>query len=636
MLTLPIEHLSYSAMRSFLANPWQFKKTYILGLWEIKSSVVAVVGKGFHKFAELLYKGESVDSAQTHAMEFVNKIPDSKIDFGSTGSREKIIKELTQTIQFFLQEKPDVGKVLGTEVKVTTGFKIGGVDSPLPIKAISDLVAEDDELWIWDWKVVTSLTNLEEEQPDHIMQSMFNKKTVAAKFKRQPKGMRYFEIKKSRNKDGSPQCQVYEIIFDQHPEYETYFSKMYSGVIRSLANPDLVFLPNFSDMFSAKESWADFTAETMDFEQPVQVSHKSPGIKMAEANYVESVVDSAVDNLTDSERIRVKLLEFGVPVEMVDNFVGANVTMYRMKPSRGVSMAKIAKFESDLAFALGAKSVRIEAPLRGTKYVGIEVSNQKQETVPWTPALLQQNTLMLPIGSDVYGNPFHIDLAKAPHLLVAGSTGSGKSVALNMFIHSLMEQNSPYDLKMLLIDPKRTEFAQFEESPYLVSQKFGVITEGENAVIALEWAINEMENRYRQLRTARVRDIDTYNSQGGHMHKIVIVVDELADLMLSNNKSRIEIAIIRLAQKARASGIHLILATQRPSVDVVTGILKANFPTRVAFMTATKVDSSVILDQPGAESLIGNGDCLVMKPSEKGLIRLQGFYLGNVWKKRFS
>lgn len=628
MISLPIDHLSYSAMRSFCANPWQFKKTYLLGLWDVKTSQVGVVGKGFHKFAELLHKGVSVDAAQTQAVAFIDGIPDAEIDFGKTGSREGILKDLTQVIQFFLQERPDVGKVLGAEVKVTTGFKIGDTDAPLPLKAVSDLVADDgSDIWIWDWKVVSSLTDVEEEQPDRIMQAMFNYYTVSAKFGRAPKGMRYFDIKKSRNKDGSPQCQVYEIVYDSHPEYFTYFSRMYSGVVRALANPDLIFLPNFSEMFSGKESWADFTAETMDFEMPVQVSHKSPMVRMAEANYVESVVDSAVDNMSDSERIRAKLLEFGVPVEMVDNFVGANVTMYRMKPSRGVSMSKISKFEDDLALALGAKSVRIEAPLRGTKFVGIEVSNQKQEIVPWSSELLREQSLSLPIGADVYGHPFHIDLAKAPHLLVAGSTGSGKSVGLNVMIQSLIKQNSPDALGLILIDPKRTEFAEYEGSEHLVSPELGVITEGEDATLALEWACEEMESRYRQLRSARVRDIDTYNAQGGYMQKIVIVVDELADLMLSAHKGKIETSIIRLAQKARASGIHLILATQRPSVDVVTGILKANFPTRVAFMTATKVDSSVILDQPGAESLIGNGDCLVMKPSEKGLIRLQGYYL---------
>lgn len=627
MMQLPIDHLSYSAMRTYCANPWQFKKTYLLGLWDNKTSCVGVTGKIFHKFAELLYKGESIDEAQSKAIAILDKIPDDTIEFGKTGSRESIVKDFTKAVQFFLQERPEVGKVLGAEVKVTTGFEIGGMEAPLPLKAISDLVADNNGIWIWDWKVVTSFTDKEEEQPDYIMQAIFNYYTVKSKFGKAPIGMRYFEIKKSQNKNGEPQCQTYEIVYENHPEYFTYFGKMYAGMIRSLANPDLVFLPNFSDMYKGKESWNDFAGEAMDFEMPKQVSHKSPIVRMVEANYVESVVDSAVDNLTDSDRIRTKLLEFGVPVEMVDCFVGANVTMYRMKPSRGVSMSKISRFEDDLALALGAKSVRIEAPLRGTKYVGIEVSNQKQEIVPWKPELLKENTLTLPIGSDVYGNPFQIDLSKAPHLLVAGSTGSGKSVALNMFIHSLMEQNSPDNLKLVLIDPKRTEFTQFEESPHLVSQKFGIITEGEDVTLALEWAVQEMEDRYKQLREAKVRDIDTYIAQGGYMSKIVIVVDELADLMLSVHKIGIETAIIRLAQKARASGIHLILATQRPSIDVVTGILKANFPTRISFMTATKVDSAVILDQPGAESLIGNGDCLVMKPSEKGLIRLQGYYL---------
>ena len=628
MNQLPIDHLSYSAMRTFCANPWQFKKTYILGMWDVQSSSVAVVGKGFHKFAELLFRGESVDVAQTEAMKFIDKIPDSEIDFGKTGSRQAIITSLNQVIGFFLQERPVVGKVLGTEVKVTTNFMIGNMQAPVPLKAVSDLVSETgEELWIWDWKVVTSLSDTEEEKPDRVMQAMFNYETVKAKYGKAPTGMRYFEVKKSKNKDGQSQCQAYDIVFDKHPEYFNYFTRMYSGVVRALANPEYVFLPNFSDQFTAEESWADFTAEVMDFEQPKQVSHKSPMQRNVEPNYVESIVDSAVDNLTDSERIRTKLLEFGVPVEMVDSFVGANVTMYRLKPSRGVAMSKITKFQDDLALALGAKSVRIEAPLRGTKYVGVEVSNQKQDVVPWTESLMIEGSLNLPIGADVYGKPYHIDLAKAPHLLVAGSTGSGKSVALNIFIETLMKQNSQDNLGMILVDPKRTEFTQFEGSDHLLSQEFGVITESEDANMALLWAVEEMESRYRTLREARVRDIDTYIANGGYMKKIVIVVDELADLMLSKDSSTIENSIIRLAQKARASGIHLILATQRPSVDVVTGVLKANFPTRIAFMTASRVDSTVILDQQGAESLIGNGDCLVMKPGEKGLVRLQGYYL---------
>jgi hypothetical protein len=586
--------------------------------------VVSVVGKGFHRFCEYYFQGNSIEQATEYALKYVATVPDSEIDFGKTGSREKINTELAQAIKFFLQEVPSIGTVLAAEDNTTAEFYIGDMKAPVPVKAISDLVTDiEGEIWLWDWKVVTSFTDKEEDQPDYVMQAMFNYHTVLFKYKKAPTGVNYVEVKKSANKSGEPQLQVYEIRFSNHPEYFKYFYNIYTAFIRAMANPDFIFLPNFSDPYSGKESWKDFTSELLDFEMPRQVSHKSVLTRnIDDVSFVESAIHSVKsDNLPDSDLIRVKLLEFGISVELQETHTGPSVTLYAFRPSRGVSMSKISKYEDDLALALGAKSVRIEAPIRGTKLVGVEVGNHVQKKVDWSEEHLMPGTLQIPVGVDVYNKVYHLDLAKAPHLLVAGATGSGKSVSLSVIIHSLVKQNSEDQMGLILIDPKQTEFYAFEDVPHLMS---GIISEPEDVDNALEWAISEMDKRYRTLRASKARNIDEFM---GGMKKIVIVIDELADLMLSDFGSSIENKIVRLAQKARAAGIHLICATQRPSVDVVTGILKANFPTRIAYMTSTRVDSAVILDQAGAEQLLGNGDCLVMSPREKGLVRLQGFFL---------
>lgn len=626
-ITLPIDHLSFSAMSMLCSNQWQFKKNYILNLWDNQCSITALVGKGFHRFAELYFREVNIDKAKEDAIKLMDNTPDKDIDFGKTGSREKALAELSNVIEYFLTYTPTVGEVLGSEVKVTANFDIDGMKSPLPLKAVTDLATRmDGKLWGHDWKVVSKFSDTEKEQGSFVMQAMFNYYTLKAKYGEAPYGFIFWEIKKSKNKNGDPQIQPYQIIFGEHPEYFTYFGRMYSGVIQMLSNQDMVFLPNFKDMYTREESWKDFTAEVMDFKMPKQVSHKSPLKRnVEEIDYVESLSTKVeAEELSVDDMIKSKLLEFAIPVEMVDKHEGANVTLYRMKASRGVSVKKIRSYEDDLALALGAKSVRIEAPIFGTKYIGVEVANDQQTRIDWSKDMLVENSLSLPVGVDVYGKTYTIDLAKAPHLLVAGATGAGKSVGLNVFISSLMEQNNPESLKLLLIDPKRTEFAQFSSSLHLQAGR--IITEAHEALASLLWAVEQMEWRYQKLQELGARNIDEYNKLGS-MHKIVIVIDELADLILSDLGKDIEKAIVRLAQKARAAGIHIIAATQRPSVNVVTGILKANFPTRISYMVSSRVDSDVVLGSPGAEQLIGNGDLLLMSPLERGLKRLQGYYL---------
>jgi len=623
-VNLPIEHLSYSSMKLFCANQQQFFKNYILGQWDYKSSMVASVGKAFHKAAEIYYKQGNWDQAIDAGLEFINKIKDEEVDWGKTGSREQLIKDFHAAISFYQAEEPTLGKVIGVELNTVTDHGFDGEQLPVPVKAISDLVTEEEKgIVITDHKVVASFSDKEEEQPDYTMQAMFNYLTVQAKFGKAPYSMIFREIKKTQNRDGSSQIDEYEIVFDKHPEYRLYFFSLYTDVIVTLADENHRYLPNFGDMYSGKEAWVDYTAGKIDFKSLPKVSHRTKFTgEVRDVKFIEqAMVEDAT--LTEEQKIKAKLKEFGMAVEMDETHRGLNVTLYTMKPSRGIRMSQFTSHAQDIAQALAAKSVRVEAPIPGTSLVGFEISNSSQGVAPWTEDLIQKDTMNIPIGVDVYGKSKHINLAKAPHLLVGGATGSGKSVFMNVAIDTLIKQNDSESMKLMLIDPKRTEFIDYENDDHLI---YNIITESEDAAAALGWATEEMESRYKQLRDMRVKSIEEYRKNKNDMPYLVIVIDELADLMLSPEQKEIEKSIVRLAQKARAVGIHLIVATQRPSVDVVTGLIKANFPTRVSFMVSTQVDSKVIIDEAGAEKLVGQGDLLLMNPREKGLKRLQGYY----------
>ena len=621
--TLPIEHISYSAIRCFCNNQQDFFKRYILRIYDEKTSPSMLTGKAAHKALDVYYKTGDFEKGIDAGMAEIDRTPDQRIDFGKTGSRENVIKEFHQALQFYKMEEPDLGKIIATEDETTTDQGLDGL-LPLPIKVISDVVSERaGKLIISDYKFTDKIILPDEEDANFIIQAMFNFIGVKAKHKRTPDQMDFIQVKKSRNSNGSPQVVPYIIEFAKHPEYELYFTRIYTDVLVTLANPNHRYIPNFNDMLGGKQAWVDYTKEIVDPSSIQKVSHMSP-LQSQEriVQFSESKLDSD-QTLTSEDKIRVKLQEFGIPVQMESTFKGLNVTLYTMKPSRGISMSKFLTHAPDISLALEAKSVRVQAPIPGTGLVGFEISNQEQGSAKWTKDLLHPETLDIPIGVDVYGKTTFLDLTKAPHLLIGGATGAGKSIFMDVLIHSLIKQNKPEDLHLILIDPKRTEFADFNGEPHLISK---VITESEDAELVLKWAVEEMEERYKTLQKAKNKTIQEYRKGNLDMPYIVIVIDELADLMLSGNiKAEIENKIVRLAQKARAVGIHLVIATQRPSVDVVTGLIKANFPTRVSFMVSTSTDSRVILDDMGAEKLLGAGDLLLMNPRNQGLQRLQGY-----------
>jgi len=348
---------------------------------------------------------------------------------------------------------------------------------------------------------------------------------------------------------------------------------------------------------------------------------KAPSKHKKEIN--ENEIDKKIKILIE------KLKKFKIEGDVIRYYVGPVVTTFEFKPLAHIKVSKILALQDDLAMALKAQSIRIQAPIPGKDVVGIEIPNEKQETI-YLREILQsdifqkaKSPLTLALGKDIVGAPFVTDLKKLPHLLIAGTTGSGKSVGINAMILSLLYKNSPDELKLIMVDPKMLEFSIYNDIPHLLTP---VITDPKKAIMALNAMVKEMERRYRLMAKMKVKNIEGYNKKTDEkLPFIVIVIDELADLMMTSGKD-VEYSIARLAQMARASGIHLIVATQRPSVDVVTGLIKANLPSRISFKVGQKIDSKVILDQFGAESLLGRGDMLFTPPGITGLIRLHAPY----------
>jgi DNA segregation ATPase FtsK/SpoIIIE, S-DNA-T family len=388
------------------------------------------------------------------------------------------------------------------------------------------------------------------------------------------------------------------------------------------------------------------TPLAIETEKPVfQRDERLPPLNLL-MNGHASVLDET-QILETADLIVQTLAEFGIPVRVAGFRTGPVVTQFAVEPGfverigpdgkpvmQKVRVSQISNLAKDLARALSAERLRIEAPVPGRSYVGIEVPNSRSSTVRLRPILETErfnklgSPLALALGEDVAGQPVVADLVRMPHLLIAGTTGSGKSVCIAAITTCLAVNNTPEDLKLAMLDPKMVELVRFNGLPHLLGK---VETDIERMLAVLRWALAEMDRRYRLLETAHARDLDTYNRKmdrlkGERLPRIVILIDELADMMMTA-PDQTEHAIVRLAQMARATGIHLIVATQRPSADVITGLIKANFPTRISFTVASSVDSRVILDVNGAETLLGRGDMLFLNPEEGVPVRAQGVFV---------
>jgi len=361
---------------------------------------------------------------------------------------------------------------------------------------------------------------------------------------------------------------------------------------------------------------------------------KPKDFKLPSVDFLQKPVkhDTAINEEELDDKIQdliEKLAHFKIDGDVVRTYAGPVVSTFEFKPAANIKVSKILNLQDDLAMALRAQTIRIQAPIPGKDVVGIEIPNKSVETIYlreiFESKLFKESSspLTMVLGKDIVGKPFITDLKKLPHLLIAGTTGSGKSVGINSMILSLLYKNSPDNLKLLMIDPKMLEFSIYNDIPHLLTP---VITKAKQAIVALNNMVAEMERRYTLMAETRTKNIENYNEkakkEGNEIFPyIVVIIDELADLMMTSGKD-VEYSIARLAQMARASGIHLIVATQRPSVDVVTGLIKANLPSRISYKVGQKIDSKIILDQMGAESLLGRGDMLFTPPGMSGVVRL--------------
>lgn len=661
-----IDHLSYSAIITFLRNQVEFQKRYIARVYDNEKSPSMVVGTAFHKAMETFYNGESIDKAVAAGLEEIRITSDYEINFGKDGSREKMIKDYTFLVNKYFEEAP------GYDV-VDTEKRMEHTVSGVPMVGVSDLNVRTaaGKLSIKDYKTVTSYSSPTNDPDDpeyvenykYLLQGYIYLVLAETEYKEEVESVEFIEVKKSKNKDGSSQIRGFEYPRESLLEFAPIAHKIITNVFAYVNDDNAKFFPNPSDYINGLESMQLVS----NMEEGFDAARIKRKVNTAEKYAPRNVtVDLADDTGTGEDQILRKFTEFGIGGMMSQTYVGASVTRYTFKPNRGVAMSNIAKRTDDLAIALKSKYVRIEAPIAGTDLVGVEVPNEERRTIPFEDKHLKPGTTMIPIGEDVFGEVHYSNLAKMPHLLIAGQTGAGKSVMINVILQALTKQLSASELKLVLIDPKQVELAFYEDDEHLLQP---VVTDALEASRALNDLVELMEKRYKTLRRAGVRTIDDYR---GKMPRVVVVIDEFADLIMSDVSPSIDSidykrlkenvlsywqqspsgkltqkvlkaavestiqetappsckdSIIRIAQKARAIGIHLVLATQRPSADVVTGLIKANIPTKIAFSVTTAMNSKIILDQNGAETLTGYGDMLYQDPSSKILQRLQGLYI---------
>lgn len=397
--------------------------------------------------------------------------------------------------------------------------------------------------------------------------------------------------------------------------------------------PPPVVAPSLPVPLEEKDTQEAFLLSSVPAIRKVAFPYKPPPLTLLEGDRGKP---SSGDVRANANIIQRTLQNFGIEVDMGEVNIGPSVTQYTLKPAEGVKLSRITNLASNLGLALAAHPLRIEAPIPGRSLVGIEVPNRAIAFVGLRSVLTEMDakhgsfTLGFALGRDVTGNAIFADLVRMPHLLVAGSTGSGKSVTIHSLLLGLLFSNPPETLRLLLIDPKRVELTMYNDIPHLITP---VITDAKKAIQSLRWAVSEMDRRYHMLEAAKARDIASYNKDAGGeneeksiMPYLVIVVDELADLMTAYPRE-VEASIVRLAQMARAVGIHLVVSTQRPSVDVITGLIKANITTRIALQVVSQVDSRTILDMAGAEKLLGRGDMLYLPGDAAKPRRIQGVFV---------
>lgn len=604
--------LSHSAIMCFLNNQIQFKKRYIAKVYDEPSSPALVVGKAMHKMIEERLKGQSIEVAIQSGLQEIENIADYEIDYGKTGSREKIIDQYQKLSTIVINELPTYDDILAIEDRVECELSIR--NKKIPMKGYIDVVRDlGDALEIIDWKSVTSYSDEDTENWAYLIQSWIYVQLIEFKYKKPVSRVVFKEIKKTINRDGMPQIKDY--VLDRHgiEEANDVIGRVVKAVSDYVDNPNATYFPNPRDMMNGAQSMhivAQMEGITV---RTVHTTERREKFAPVNAVVAEDIAD---DSGSETERIMAKLVEFGVGGRIDEIVKSSAVDTYLLKPNRGVKMSKLAGMGDDLSLALGSDAVRVIAPIYGTQTVGIEVPHE--QSFPKFDG--KANSHQIPIGVDTMNNVVYDDIAKMPHMLIGGQTGSGKSVFIRNIIQSLT--NCQVDI----IDMKGLDFEDLGKN---------IISEVSEALVLIKKLVHLMDERYKNKRVnakRRVLIIDEYADlvmQTGKEKHEIGVFDENGKLKTKtttiDTRKQLETDLTRILQKGRAANINVIIATQRPSADIVAPIIKANCPVKACLRVATAKNSEIILDESGGERLLGKGDMLYLGSGMVKPVRVQCF-----------
>lgn len=605
--------LSPSAIMCFLNNQIQFKKRYIAKVYDDPSSPSMVVGSAMHKMIEQRMKGQSFEVAIETGLQAIENVADYEIEYGKTGSREKIIEQYQKLSTTVINELPTYDNILAVEDKIECNLSV--MNKKIPMKGYIDIVLDlGDSLEVIDWKSVTNYSDEETENWSYIIQGWIYSKLAEYKYKKPVSRVVFKEIKKTINRDGQPQIKDYVLNAENLAEADDIMGRVIKSVSDYTDNPDATYFPNPRDMMNGAQSMhivAQMEGITV---RTVHTTERRE--KFAPVNTVVAE-DIASDDGSETDRIKEKLVEFGIGGRVEKVIKSNTVDTYMFRPNRGVKMSKIATMGDDLSLALGSDAVRVIAPVYGTKTVGIEVPHEQSFPTFNDKA----NSHQIPIGVDTMNNVIYDDIAKMPHMLIGGQTGSGKSVFLRNIIQSLD------DCEVIIVDMKGLDFEDLGKE---------IVSEVEVALRLVEHLTALMDKRYREKQTDAKRK--------------VLIIDEYADLVMQTGKvidqvisgydkngepkfknytrdtrKELETNLARILQKGRSANINVIIATQRPSADIVAPIIKANCPVKACLRVATAKNSEIILDESGGERLLGKGDMLYLGSGMVKPVRVQCF-----------
>ena len=661
----PVEHYSYSSLVLFGTNPIMFKIKYI-NRQTIDSTygISSIIGTAFHKAMETYYGGneDMVVATESEAIEYGLKVGMSFIENYNDGwikwtdgipNKQKAQETFAFIFNSYVKEMPynNGDEMVSTEEKleemVSVEWKGKLVTLPIKLKGYTDkIIRSNGKIKIVDYKTVTSFSNPEKIDGEKMIQAIQYYFLVYAKYEVEPYSFIFEEVKKTKNRDGGPQVKKYEIVYDENEQFFDFYFRYYEDVTKAL-NGEQVYVPNTKAMYDGDVSIISYI-HRLDDEGEVAKQMKELKVenitdllkkKIQSASSMKKFLATvekefiSAKNLNylkmkNEEKIQTKLMEHGMMIQFDSLIQGQAFDLYRYTPSIGLKMKKLEGYSADVEQVLGTSGIRVLAPIPDSSFVGFEVP-KKERTFPDGTA--ENEGYNLAIGVDVMGKPYRFDMTLAPHMLVAGATGSGKSVFLNSLITQLTKVP---DTEIHLYDPKIVELAHFKKSPNVVEYQ----RDPEGINTALQELVYEMRQRYNQLEKRGVKNITEYNEDEitkapkyqKPMRRKFVIFDEFGDVTAReikingvNISKEIKESILILSQEARAAGIHLIIATQRPSVNIINGTIKSNFPTKAVFRTSKAVDSQVVLDETGAEKLLGMGDMIFS--SNAGTLRLQGY-----------